>query len=83
MELVASQRPFLHFPLQGHFEQNLHVPHRLRNYGVPPEAKVDFACSGPEIVAGRLVEAMRTPARYKDVELGGARRAAERLAALL
>jgi len=83
MELVASGRPFLHFPLQGHFEQNLHVPTRLRNYGVPAEAKVDFSRSGPEVVARRMVDAMRTPVRYKEVELGGARRAAERLAALL
>jgi predicted glycosyltransferase len=83
MELVASGRPFLHFPLQGHFEQNLHVPKRLRNYGVPAEAKVDFSRSGPEVVARRMVDAMRTPVRYREVELGGARRAAERLAALL
>ena len=83
MELVASQRPFLHFPLGGHFEQNRHVPQRLRNYGVPAQANVDYAQSGPAEVARRLVETMRTPVRYREVELGGARRAAERLAALL
>ena len=83
MELVAAKRPFLHFPLQGHFEQNRHVPHRLRNYGVPAEAMVDFACASPEAVAQRLAATLARPVAYRDVELGGARRAAEHLAALL
>ena len=30
MELTASRRPFLYFPLRGHFEQQRHVDHRLR-----------------------------------------------------
>jgi predicted glycosyltransferase len=33
MELTASRRPFLYFPLRHHFEQNFHVPHRLERYG--------------------------------------------------
>jgi pimeloyl-ACP methyl ester carboxylesterase/predicted glycosyltransferase len=83
MELVAAQRPFLSFPLQGHFEQNRLVPYRLRNYGVPDEAIVDFACASPEVIAQRLASSLRTPVRYKPIEQGGARRTAERLAALL
>jgi hypothetical protein len=30
MELTANRRPFLYFPLQRHFEQQIHVPHRQR-----------------------------------------------------
>ena len=33
MELTANRRPFLYFPLRHHFEQNLHVRHRLERYG--------------------------------------------------
>lgn len=33
MELTANRRPFIYFPLEHHFEQNLHVHHRLRRYG--------------------------------------------------
>src|SRR5690606_38220141 len=33
MELTAAQRPFLYFPLRHHFEQNVHVRHRLHRYG--------------------------------------------------
>ena len=32
MELTASKRPFLYFPLRHHFEQNFHVRHRLDRY---------------------------------------------------
>ena len=31
MELVATRRPFLSFPLERHFEQNVHVRRRLAN----------------------------------------------------
>lgn len=33
MELVALGRPFVAFPLRNHFEQRLHVRHRLDRYG--------------------------------------------------
>ncbi len=32
MELAAARVPFLYVPLRHHFEQNLHVHHRLQNY---------------------------------------------------
>jgi hypothetical protein len=32
MELVATRRPFLSFPLERHFEQCIHVQNRLHNY---------------------------------------------------
>ncbi len=83
MELVGAQRPFLYFPLQGHFEQNRHVPHRLANYGVPADARVDYACASPEEIAKRLAKTVRDRPAYREIEGGGARRAAERLAALV
>ena len=33
MELAAAKTPFVYFPLKRHFEQNLHVRHRLERYG--------------------------------------------------
>jgi hypothetical protein len=32
MELTAARRSFLYVPLRKHFEQNLHVRHRLDRY---------------------------------------------------
>ena len=33
MELTAAGTPFIYVPLRRHFEQNIHVRHRLDQYG--------------------------------------------------
>ena len=81
MELVATRRPFLSFPLQGHFEQNLHVRRRLANYGA--DRSVSYSGLTPEALATRALEAMHAPVRYKPVETDGAERAAKRIAEVL
>lgn len=83
MELVATGTPFLYFPLTHHFEQNRHVAHRLERYGVPPWARVAYAEALPETLAARLGRLLAEPPTYRAVEGGGARRAAETIAALL
>jgi pimeloyl-ACP methyl ester carboxylesterase/predicted glycosyltransferase len=81
MELVATRRPFLSFPLQRHFEQNLHVRKRLANYGA--DRSVAYAQLTPEALADRALEAMHAPVDYKPVEVDGAARAAQRIAEVL
>src|SRR5262249_30004301 len=83
MELVATGRPFLYFPLQRHFEQNRHVPHRLANYGVSSRARLNFADATPELVAERMVEGLHQAPEYRSVETGGPERAAQLIAELL
>jgi len=83
MELVATGTPFLYFPLTHHFEQNRHVAHRLERYGVPSWARVAYSEAEPEALAARLQELLARPPTYREVEAGGARRAAESIAALL
>ena len=83
MEMVAAGRPFLYFPLTNHFEQNLHVAHRLENYGVPVCARVPYRDATPDTLADRLTWLRLFPPPYRQVEAGGARRAAERIATLL
>jgi len=83
MELVAARRPFLYFPLTGHFEQNRHVAHRLENYGVPDWARVPLADATAETLTERLERALSAPVSYRAVEPNGAACAAERIAALL
>jgi predicted glycosyltransferase len=81
MELVATRRPFLSFPLQRHFEQCLHVRKRLANYGA--DRSVQYAGLTPLALADRALEAMHAPVRYKPVEADGAARAARRIAQVL
>ena len=81
MELVATGRPFLSFPLRNHFEQCVHVRRRLFNYGA--DNSVDYHETSPDALATRALEVMHRPVRYRPVETDGAARAAARIAQVL
>ena len=81
MELTASRRPFLYFPLAHHFEQNFHVPHRLDRYRAG--RRMDFAATDADEIAAELVGALDEPVDYRPVEADGARRAAALIAELV
>ena len=81
MELIAAKRPFLVFPLRDHFEQNLHVRHRVERYG--GGRYMDFDTDGPPEIADAIVAELGREVDYLDVEPGGARRAAALIAELL
>ncbi len=81
MELTANRRPFIYFPLKHHFEQNLHVRHRLERYGAG--RRMSFEESEPDDIAAAIAEEIGREVDYLPVETDGARRAAERLAEML
>ena len=81
MELVATRRPFLSFPLARHFEQCVHVRRRLANYGA--DNAVDYHALSPQALAERALARMHEPVRYEPVEVGGAARAARLIADVL
>ena len=81
MELTANQRPFLYFPLRHHFEQNVHVRHRLARYGAGRCMEFDEAT--PDVIAAAIAAEIGSEVEYKQVETDGAARAAARIAELL
>jgi pimeloyl-ACP methyl ester carboxylesterase/predicted glycosyltransferase len=81
MELVATRRPFLSFPLQHHFEQCVHVRRRLANYAA--DRSLDYALATPDVLAERALAAMHAPVNYRPIETDGAARAALRVAQVL
>jgi predicted glycosyltransferase len=81
MELTANRRPFIYFPLKHHFEQNLHVRHRLERYGAG--RCMSFEESEPPDIAAAIGEEIGREVDYRPVETHGAARAAERLAEML
>jgi pimeloyl-ACP methyl ester carboxylesterase/predicted glycosyltransferase len=81
MELTASRRPFLYFPLRDHFEQNLHVRHRLARYRAG--RCMDYDSTTPEDIAAAIASEIGREVDYRPVATDGAARAAAMLASLL
>ena len=81
MELTASGRPFIYFPLERHFEQNRHVAHRLDRHGAG--RRMSFADAPPDAIAVAIAEEIGREVAYRPVTTGGAARAASLIAELL
>jgi predicted glycosyltransferase len=81
MELTASRRPFLYFPLRHHFEQNFHVAHRLTRYRAG--RRMDYATSDPDAIAAAMTAELGRPVDYRPVETDGATQAANLIAQLV
>jgi len=81
MELVATRRRFLSFPLERHFEQCIHVRNRLHNYCA--DCSVRFRDLTPDELADKALAAMHASVDYRPVETDGALRAAEQILAVL
>lgn len=81
MELVANRRPFAYFPLRNHFEQQVHVRHRLERYGAGN--CLDYDATGPDEIASVIADSVGARVEYLPVTDDGAARAADQLAELL
>jgi len=81
MELTAANRPFLYFPLRHHFEQNLHVRHRLERHRAG--VHMDYATSTPDAIAESISSTIGSQVQYRPVETDGAARAASIIAELV
>ncbi|MDH2415090.1 glycosyltransferase [Nocardioides sp. CER19] len=82
MELAAARVPFLYVPLRHHFEQNIHVRHRLERYGAGRCVSYEEV-SDPAWLAEAVVKEAGTEVVSRPVETGGAERVAAMLAELL
>ena len=81
MELTASRRPFICFPLRHHFEQNFPVRRRLGRYRAG--RCMDYATAGPADIADAIASEIGRETGYRTVATDGAARAAALLAELL
>ena len=81
MELVASNRPFLYFPLGHHFEQTFHVPHRLARYRAG--LRMDYAAATPEVIAAAIAAEIGRPAAYRPIDSQAVSRVAGQIAEML
>lgn len=82
MELTANRRPFVYVPLRHHFEQNIHVRHRLERHRAGQH--LDYSRAGdPDALAEEILTASASAVDYLPVRPDGAARAAALLAELI
>ena len=74
LELTALRRPFVYFPLEGHFEQNLVVAKRLARHGAGE--RLIYSETTPETLAEAVVEQLGREASWPGIPADGARQAA-------
>ncbi len=80
-ELMVLRRPFLYFPLEGHFEQRLHVAGRLARHGAG--VQLEYGQTTPEQLAEAVVANIGREVSYPPVVAHGATNVADLLCSLL
>lgn len=80
LELTALRRPFLYFPLEGHFEQQVCVCGRLARHGAG--IRMSYSKTTPASLAEAAVAAIGRPADYPPIQTNGAGNAARIIAGL-
>jgi predicted glycosyltransferase len=81
MELTANRRPFIYVPLEHHYEQLVHVDHRLRRHRAGRCMR--FADTEPEPLAHAIAEQLDTQPCYLPFDPHAATRAASLIAEVL
>ena len=80
-ELTALRKPFLYFPLEGHFEQRVHVAERLKRHRAGVE--MDFQDTTPSRLAEMVIENISKKVDYASIPVNGAEKAAQIIERLL
>ncbi|MFH1143093.1 MAG: glycosyltransferase [Candidatus Eisenbacteria bacterium] len=75
LELTALRRPFLYFPLEGHFEQQIHVAGRLERHGAG--IRMRFRETTPRDLAETIAAHIGEQVTYEPIPAEGAHRLAE------
>jgi UDP-N-acetylglucosamine:LPS N-acetylglucosamine transferase len=78
LELMALRRPFLYFPLEEHFEQQVHVAGRLERHGAG--VRMRYSETTRSSLAAAIFANLGQEVPYAPIPTGGSRRAAELLA---
>jgi Glycosyltransferase family 28 C-terminal domain len=81
LELTALRRPFIYFPLEDHFEQNVVVAERLARHGAG--TRMRYSTTTPQRLAEKIVDMSGSEATWPPIPADGARRAADLISRLL
>ena len=80
-ELTALRRPFLYFPLEQHYEQQVYVSGRLQRHGAG--VKMRFPETTPELLAEAVLANIDRKGDYPSIPTNGAQNTARLVRQLL
>ena len=75
LELTALKRPFIYFPIQGHFEQEILIAERLKRHRAG--IKMMYSQTTPEMLAEKIIANIGKDVDYADIPIDGAKKAAQ------
>jgi predicted glycosyltransferase len=81
LELTALRRPFLYFPLEEHFEQQVHVAGQLARHRAG--VKMMFSQTTPMSLAEKVISNLGKKITYAPIPTDGAQKAAQLISQLL
>jgi hypothetical protein len=70
LELTALRRPFIYFPLEGHFDQRIHVASRIERHRAG--VRLEFSETTPEHLASMVLANLGAEVDYPPIALNGA-----------
>lgn len=73
-ELTALKKPFIYFPLENQFDQQLYVADRLKRHNAG--IKMKYADTTPELLARTIKSGIFDKADYQPISITGAKKAA-------
>ncbi len=73
LELTALRRPFIYFPLEGHFEQEVHVVWRLERHQAG--VKMLYSQTTPESLAEKVIMELNKEVTWAAIPTDGAQKA--------
>jgi UDP-N-acetylglucosamine:LPS N-acetylglucosamine transferase len=74
-ELIALLIPFLYFPLEGHFEQQIYVAGKAERHNAG--VKMTYSHTTPEKLAEAIKQNIGKPTNYYPIRIGGDAKMAE------
>ena len=81
LELTALQKPFLYFPLENHFEQEIAVASRCERHKAG--IRMSYSQTTPETLAREVVNSIGRKVQYASVPTDGAQKAAKLISQFL
>jgi len=81
LELTALKKPFLYFPLENHFEQEVAVVNRCQRHNAGN--KMSFSKTTPEILAKEVARNIGREVEYANIPTDGAQKAANLISEFL